>query len=431
MKNLDDVVKDIEIKNDLSKIGKFTDLPPASLDDVKASFADLLYLDDDSTIKITLAAFLANRFDTLDPVWLFLVAPSASAKTEFVNALDKVPGTFMFSSITPNTFLSGMKNAKSDPSLLLRLDPRVTFLQKDFTTILSMRSEVRSEILGQLREIYDGKLYKDTGTGVSKRWEGKVGFISGVTLEIEEAIMDSTRFGDRFLYWRLPAVDERSAMRKVSANRSKAGEYRKAVQEKVAAYLGSVVIPDVIPEHTQEFTDALAAVCIFVVSARTCVKRDRFGSKDVLESPLAEGPNRFYKELEAVATAMLIMNQGPLTDADYLLITKLAFDAIPRRRHSPIRYLYRSADWRATTDVASEAHVPPRTAHYILDDLEVCGIVERKKKDGSKDADEWRMTATMKGLMNFLYDPSGTSAPKVPMEEAMLPVAGKMEDVQF
>jgi hypothetical protein len=55
------------------------------------------------------------------------------------------------------------------------------FMAKDFTTVLSMRREKRAAILGQLREIHDGRFRRDFGTGVTKIWCGRITIIAAVT----------------------------------------------------------------------------------------------------------------------------------------------------------------------------------------------------------------------------------------------------------
>jgi hypothetical protein len=78
---------------------------------------------------------------------------------------------------------------------------------KDFTTILSMRSEERAEILSQLREVYDGRLDRETGMGDVLHWEGRVGFLAGVTPVIDQHHAVMALLGERFVYLRLPDTD--------------------------------------------------------------------------------------------------------------------------------------------------------------------------------------------------------------------------------
>ena len=130
--------------------------------EVKNTAARWLYLEDDRFIEVGLASIIAHRFGG-DPVWLFLIAPSGSAKTEFLRALtgDRV---HHLSGLTPNTLVSGLNQpGKKDPSLLPVIDGKVLII-KDFTAILSENRKVCSQIFGQLRDIYDGSTAKAFGS---------------------------------------------------------------------------------------------------------------------------------------------------------------------------------------------------------------------------------------------------------------------------
>src|SRR4029450_429760 len=98
-------------------------------------------------------------------------------KTEIIRSSNDVPVIYPLSNLTAQTFASGFQvRGKEQPSLLTRLDGRILTL-KDFTTILTMHRDKRSEILAQLREIYDGAYRKEFGNGVVVDWAGKVGLI--------------------------------------------------------------------------------------------------------------------------------------------------------------------------------------------------------------------------------------------------------------
>src|SRR4030095_14598080 len=50
-------------------------------------------------VDIALAVIIANRMTT-DPLWVFLVAPPSSGKTEIINSLQDVPDVFTLSTLT-------------------------------------------------------------------------------------------------------------------------------------------------------------------------------------------------------------------------------------------------------------------------------------------------------------------------------------------
>jgi hypothetical protein len=47
--------------------------------------------------------------------------------------------------------------------------------------VLSMHREARAQIIGQLREVFDGRTEKSFGNGLRIEWEGKFGIVAGVT----------------------------------------------------------------------------------------------------------------------------------------------------------------------------------------------------------------------------------------------------------
>ena len=148
---------------------------------------------DIQAIRIVLGTIQAHRLDLGDPAWLFVVAPPGSGKTTMsmmgaMGLQDVIPlGDF-----SESTFLSGF-HGHHQPGMLEKLGHtaqdgqtyitvgNAIFMAKDFTTVLSMRREKRSAILGQLREIHDGQFKRDFGTGVTKIWKGRVTMIAAVT----------------------------------------------------------------------------------------------------------------------------------------------------------------------------------------------------------------------------------------------------------
>ena len=157
---------------------------------------DIYLIADPGVIKFLCCCIISHRLPA-DPTWSFLVSPPSGGKTELLNCLTKVKGIYPLSSLTPHTFLSGQKRAGKETSLLTRLQNAIlTF--KDFTTVLSMQPDARNELYGQFREIYDGKMSKEFGTGETKTWKGKISFLAGVTTEIHLARELYSSMGERF-----------------------------------------------------------------------------------------------------------------------------------------------------------------------------------------------------------------------------------------
>ena len=87
---------------------------------------------------------------------------------------------------------------------------------KDFTSILSLPPSSRPEVLGALREIYDGHWIRTIGTDGGKKleWSGRVGVIGAVTTEWDRAHAAVSSMGDRFALLRMQtdalAIGERA-----------------------------------------------------------------------------------------------------------------------------------------------------------------------------------------------------------------------------
>ena len=153
-------------------------LTPIEFDELERRIKKWMLIEDKGVIKLLCATILGNGLPR-DPIWIFLIGPSGGGKTELLMALSELREVYLLSLITPSTFLSGMPG-KSDASLLPAVNGKVLIF-KDWTSILVQNHEARNEIMGQLREIYEGRIIKHFGNGLKREWRGKIGLIAGVT----------------------------------------------------------------------------------------------------------------------------------------------------------------------------------------------------------------------------------------------------------
>ena len=145
-------------------------------------FQERLYLPDPSALLVTLGTVVANRLPG-DPVWVLLVGPPGTGKTELVQSLGGPKDVHPVSNITEAGLLSGTgQTERADDAtggLLRKVGKFGIIAVKDFGSILSMRRDARASVLAALREIYDGSWTRVLGTdgGRTLRWTGKVGLI--------------------------------------------------------------------------------------------------------------------------------------------------------------------------------------------------------------------------------------------------------------
>src|SRR5262249_22004325 len=181
---------------------------PCAIDAALAVFDRWLLLPDPTPIYAMLGAVAANLLPG-DPVWLGLIGPPSSAKTELLNSISRLPFVAQAATLTVAGLLSGTprtQRASGAKGGLLRQVGQFGILSlKDFGSILSMHTETRAELLAALREIYDGAWTRHLGSdgGRTLAWKGKVGLLFGATGVYDSHHGVIGALGDRFLLSRL------------------------------------------------------------------------------------------------------------------------------------------------------------------------------------------------------------------------------------
>jgi hypothetical protein len=265
------------------------------VESVKQKARRFLHLtrEDENVIDIVFAAYVGNKLGG-DPLWICIVGPPASGKTEIISSMDGYGSVFLLSSLTPNTFISGKEltspNARN-PSLLPLLGGKTLLLIKDLTTIIMKHKDSKAEIFSQLREIYDGRFVKAFGTGKTEDWKGKFGILAGVTSVIDREFALNSLLGERFLYFRMHTRDHMNAARMALEHTEGIDAYRKNLQQEVWQFL-TWLDANV---HTHgvtigaDFEQCLINLAPLCTHARSAVLRD---NKQVLQAvPEPEGPS--------------------------------------------------------------------------------------------------------------------------------------------
>lgn len=355
-----------------------------------------LLIKDKGIIRVLVGSVIANKLKG-DPVWLFLVTASGGTKTELIRGLNKIDGIYSLSDLTPQTFLSGEKSNKN-ASLLLRLPSEVILTLKDFTTVLTMHRDKRHAILSQLREIYDGQFKKAFGTGETKEWNGKLGFIAGVTSIIDTHYSIYQTLGERFVQYRPLQADPFELSLKAINNSGNEKEMREEIQNAFADFVTSIEIPAekiTIPEDLKNHIAYLASFC---VRARSGVERGGY-SREIELIPDSELPTRLSKQLITLALAFSLIENGQFTTEDYELIYKIGMDTLPQKRKLVIETLIKNDDYLETADIAMEIGYPTNTTRRILEDLHGLKLIIRESQ-GRGYADRWIIDDTTRELLD-------------------------------
>jgi hypothetical protein len=191
---------------------------PATLAAVNAAFRKWLVLKDLTPVHAVLGAVAANLLPG-DPVWLGVIAPPSTAKTEILNALARIPHVEAVATLSMAALLSGtpkgQKAAGSKGGLLRKIGGFGVLVLKDFGSILSMQRDGQAETLAALREIYDGSWTRHVGSdgGKTLHWQGKLGLVFGATEAFDDRHAVISSLGDRFLTCRLNPASGRQQLK--------------------------------------------------------------------------------------------------------------------------------------------------------------------------------------------------------------------------
>jgi hypothetical protein len=366
-----------------------TSLPPSTIEEVLATFRHWLVLPDPTPVYAMLGTVAANLLPG-DPVWLGLIGPPSSAKTEILNSTSALPYVVQAATLTPAGLLSGTPKKQhhlgAKGGLLRQIGNFGIISLKDFGSILSMRPDAKAEVLAALREVYDGAWTRHLGTdgGRTLSWKGKVGLIFAATGVIDTHYGVIGSMGDRFLLNRISPAEQGQLKQALKHVGAATVQMRKELAEVVTRlFAGERREPRPLSE--QEF-EKLNSVVSLVVRLRGTVERDR-QSREMEAVYGAEGPARLGLTLERLLAGLDTIDVERSVVLD--IIERLAMDSVPPLRRRAYEHLFAIApNATETSAIAHTLGLPTNTVRRALEDLAAYGLVSRTGQ-GSGKSDLW------------------------------------------
>jgi hypothetical protein len=247
--------------------------------------------------------------------------------------------------------------------------------------VLTMHREARAQIIGQLREVADGKTEKSFGNGLRIEWEGKLGMIAGVTPIIDEQHAFLSVMGERFMLYRMPEVTRRDVARRSLERRGLEGALRERIRGMVGEFLARFREPGWL-ELPDRFMEPLITLSDIVTRSRSGVARD-FQTRDILYLPEPEAPTRLAKQIAQLMAAALAI--GVDEPEAWRLAEKVGWDSVPAVRAAVIRLLGRMEGVSLTmAELQEKTGLPETTVRRVVEDLVVLGLATRKKDKSGK-----------------------------------------------
>lgn len=364
-------------------------------DQIVSEFAKWLSLPDYCAVEVVMATVIANRLPG-EPLWLAIVGPSSSGKTEIVRSLSGVRRTHSVDKFTRSTFASGFRTDDYAPKvngegtlaeygLLSKMQdgkPHILTIE-DFSSVFGKSSDQKSEIMSDLRRIYDGKYEVPFGNGVSVHWEGKMGLIACSTGTYDTEMGAQSKFGDRFLVYRNLPGDPVSVAEKAGRNSEETEKMRQRIQA-VVSKIDKLTIPKKPLELPLPVRNLIARLCAFVSRCRTQVPRDPY-TREIVGVPEIEGTARMSAQLHQLLRGVIILREMRVaTESEIQVVEAVAMSTIPSLRMNIIL----ATDYEkgvTAEDLMSATGIPKTVLYRTLKDMTMLKLIEWHHQERPRD----------------------------------------------
>lgn len=392
-----------------------------TFDELQKEIGKNIYTEDDGMTRIALASIIATRLQISDPVWLILIGPSSSGKSQVLRPLALTDKKFIHrvDDLTENTLMSGMRAKKGEKeiSLLKRIGKLGVIVISDFTVIFSKSPETRAAILGQLRMVYDGEMTKFSGVSADPiEWKGSIGILAGSTPSIYTHFEEVADMGERFIYYRMRSYDIEKATRRSLSRVS----YGKGLDEELsklyAAYIKEAVTGiagETVPDVTLAVNDRIVYIAMFAAILRTPTHYDKY-QKSIDKVPVPEMPMRVAIQLSALARGLSVLRHNDtgswdLTEEDINYIEWCAYSLANEERRACLRTIA-SVGFESSLSGQTIADAIGLSTNIIsmnLQHLAAIGILDRTADAGSlkwsyKSKETWEIVRRLEKIEDSL-----------------------------
>jgi len=323
-----------------------------------------------------------------DPVWLMLIGPSSDGKSEILRSFTQ-PEDKNVDDITPKTFISGYRSKKTDdiPHFAEEISGKILFIY-DMSPLMSKHAEERSQVLSDMRMIYDGKLSKRFGNklAVEVKTENTT-FICGSTPVIDQTLLEDQLMGTRFLTYRIHTRDRNAVMKKIMANMENMSAMRNSLNMQVRIYERNIKIKDY--ELTQMEKDNLMTFANQTTLLRSSPALDR--SKEPTNLMYSEGPGRLYKQLYNLYKGYRVI--GLTEEEAYHGMRNICqFNVVPSRLEI-LKYLEGSKEgYHTTSEIARNVKLGKGHTKGQMYSLYQLGLADYQIKESNfREIDQWKL----------------------------------------
>jgi hypothetical protein len=332
-------------------------------------------------IVSVMTATMCKKLD--EPVWVYIIAPPGSSKTESVKPYQGYEHCIFLSSLTDNWLMSGYRDDDgNDPSLINLLDGKILIV-KDISSLANLPPRTINKIWGDLRDAFDQTASKASGVSGLTEYKARFGVIMLGTGALDIFAEEHQQLGERFLAFRLHRIPmgleqrQELAMHVSRSMKDKdkwQSELKTIVQTEMQKINDKVVEQSAIPS-VEESTIYLVMLMGNLLSLlRTTPVRG------MAESP--ELPSRVGQQLLNLGMAHAIADSRVDWDeSDTNLVRRVTIDTLPAFRSRLVKALYQRGKHRPFTTVnrimeqCDETGESYRLSQKIYDAINQTGIL--------------------------------------------------------
>jgi len=360
-----------EIQQKMGKIPK--------LKEVHETYRKWLHIEDLKRIDMGLALALTRKMRGT-PVWIILVGPSGDFKSEQIMALDQ-DFSYRIDRLTSKTLISGLPKVEDlAPQFYAEYERMV--LIPDMAQLLKLPVQEKAEVWAQLRNLYDGSLSQNFGSGKGKVfYDGlRITLLAGSTPHIDNQILIYQDLGTRELIYRTEAIRDYDALiKKVLMNENEEVKMREELYGITEKFLKFKTIKKKLLD--EKIIDKLWRYIEFLTYMRAAADVDNF-SGEVISDVSVEKPTRCFKQLKRLYVALMSLEEGYSEEQAFDVIKHIVLSSSSQNRCRVYRYLReiqereRQAQFKMSVyRVAEDLRLGKKTVFKELNILNNLGLI--------------------------------------------------------
>jgi len=356
---------------------------------VIATYKKWFYLKNDGVIDLALAIAISRK-EKMQPLWVIMIAPSGSGKSEFIRPLtdDKQPSTTeIMSKITPNTFLSGISKKRQDHTDFaetLANTPKL-FLTYDFAQFIKLDSEKKAQIWAQLRDLYDGFIERKA-YDVNKKVENiKVNWIICSTPVVDSEILIHQELGTRELIYRFNSkeIEKKDLMKTIWENSEILEEMRKELKQATRAYIEKRETEGFWKVKIEtEVRKELESLSLTIATLRAATESDSY-TGELTNFVYEEMPTRILLQMKDLFVSLKNLDKDYPDKKAISILKRIALSSIHPIRLQIILELIKSAPL-STTDIQKRLSIGWKSVITQLYTAKQLNLVDYTELEGDE-----------------------------------------------